>query len=360
MEFVREPDPRRPGLHQGARSSPTTLLSAVVAAIVVAGLVAYLVARRASCGRAAPEPEARSREVVAFIADSLDLCFSRIKKQFEAANPDIELIFEPSGSVLAGRKVSSGRRCDLLAVADDRVITDLMPGHASWHLDFCRNEIVIAGTQMSRYINEIDGSNWYEVLLRDDVSFGRADPRDDPCGYWTLLCWKLADRHYPATAGGGTIYERLIKKMPAEGTYVRSDSHQLMSLVETTGGIDYGFVYRSQAVDHGLRVVELPAEVNLSDPGQEALYRSVSIDVPGKDGKARRVTGKSIVYAITVLDRCRDLDAATKFVRYVLDAPGNKVLVDSGFPPISPARLTELPSAKAPDFGDLVAKGTEQ
>jgi len=347
-------------LDQGARSSPTTLLSAAVAAIVVAGLVVYLVGKRSSLGRAEPEPEARNREVVAFIADSLDRCFDRIKKEFEAANPSIEVIFEPSGSVLAGRKVSSGRRCDVLAVADNRVLGDLMPEYTSWRLDFATNEIVIAGTQMSRYINEIDGTNWYEVLLRDDVRFGRADPRDDPCGYWTLLCWKLADKHYPAEAGGGTVYERLMKKVPTEGTYVRSDSHQLMSLVETTGGIDYGFVYRSQAADHGLRVVDLPAEINLSDPDQESLYRSVSIDVPGKGVKPRTITGKSIVYAITILDRCRDRDAAMKFVRYVLDTAGNEVLVDSGFPPISPARLTKLQSAKAPNFGDLVTEATEQ
>jgi molybdate/tungstate transport system substrate-binding protein len=342
------------------QSRPALWLSAVVAVAILGGLVAYRFGGQSGRG-AGPVPRTpKRREVVAFVADSLALAFGRLEKQFEAVNPELVLIFEPSGSVLAGRKVSSGRRCDLLAVADHRVIDDLMPEYASWRVDFATNEVVIAGTQMSRFVNEIDGSNWHEVLLRDGVTFGRADPRDDPCGYWTLLCWKLADRHYASGSEPPGIYDRLLAKAQPGTGYVREDAHKLLSLVETTGGIDYAFVYRSQAVDHGLRVVELPPEVNLGDPAKESLYRSVSVEVARPDGTTKTIAGKAIVYGLTILKQCRDRDAAERVVRYLLGSEGREILKKSGLPPISPGRLVPSGAAEAPDFGDLVQEAAEK
>ena len=260
----------------------------------------------------------------------------------------------PSGSVLAGRKVALGRRCDILAVADHRVIDDLPPEYATWRIDFATNEIVIGGTQMSKHINEISADNWYEILLRDDVLFGRADPDLDPCGYWTLLCWKLAEKHYGSPGAAEGLYDKLLAKLPPGGRYVREDSHKLMSLVEGTGGIDYAFVYRSQARDHGLRIVELPPQINLGNARFEEFYKSVSVEVTGSDGKPTAISGKTIVYALTILEGANDWEGARGFVGCVLNSTGQYLLRESGFPPISSPRPIPRPGLRPPDLGRLI------
>ena len=329
-----------------ARNQLQRYLSAAVAFAVVLLLVYSL-------ANSGPETPPRNRQLIAFIADSLDVPFKRMEDLFERDHPDIDLILEPSGSVLAGRKVTLGRRCDILAVADHRVIDDLPPEYATWRIDFATNEIVIGGTQMSKHINEISAENWHEVLLRDDVLFGRADPDLDPCGYWTLLCWKLAEKHYGPSGTAEGLYEKLLAKLPPGGRYVREDSHKLMSLVEGTGGIDYAFVYKSQAVDHGLRVVELPPEISLGNARFEELYQSVSVEVPGSDGKTRAIAGKTILYALTVLEGANDPKGARELVGFVLNG-GQAMLRESGFPPISPPRLVPRPGVRPPDLGPLV------
>ena len=294
-------------------------------------------------------------ELRAFIADSLDVAFSRIEREFEKVHPEIDLICEPSGSVLATHKATHGRHCDILAVADSRLIDGMIPEHTKFRLDILTNEIVLAGTQMSRYINEINQENWPEILMRNDVHFARADASLDPCGYWTLLTWKLADKHYPVVEGQADIFTRLWSRQPEGGRYVREDSNRILSLVEATGGIDYAFVYRSQASDHGLRIVDLPPEINLGDPQCEEIYKSVSIEVK-RDGGAEIINGKVILYAMTIMNGCKALEAATKFVRFVLGKGGQTLLTEAGFPPIHPARLHRHSGTEIPDFGSLVTE----
>ncbi|MBI2195048.1 MAG: substrate-binding domain-containing protein [Planctomycetes bacterium] len=299
-----------------------------------------------------PGPE--RREVVIFLADSLDLAFRKMKEELEAMEPSVRIVLEPSASVIAARKVSSGRRADVLAVADHRVIDDLMPGHAAWRIDFASNELVLAGTQMSRFINEIDTSNWQEVLLRDEVRFGRADPNLDPCGYWTLLAWKLADR-LRDDGGAGTAgpSSELLAKAPQNGPTMREDTQKLLALLEGTGGIDYAFVYRSQAVDHRLRIVDLPREIHLGDPALEEIYAGATVEIQGPGQKTRTVRGAAIVFAATVLRDARETEAAERLIRFLLGPDGRRILEESGFKPIVPPRLASLPAASIPDFGPL-------
>ena len=117
-------------------------------------------------------------------------------------------------------------------------------------------------TEMSTGSSELTADNWFDVLSRPDVEVQAANPHHDPCGYWTHLCWRLADRYYPASAGGGTIYERMMGKCgPANER--RADAQQLLHLVESVGGVDYAFVYRSQALQHNLPFQRLPPQINL-------------------------------------------------------------------------------------------------
>jgi len=109
------------------------------------------------------------------------------------------VILEASGSIDAARKITDlNRTADLLIVADYKIIVNyLFPRNLSdWYIIFARNEIVIAYTNKSAYSDEVNQDNWFYILNRSDVSFCYSDPNRDPCGYRTLLVWKLADKYY--------------------------------------------------------------------------------------------------------------------------------------------------------------------
>ena len=73
---------------------------------------------------------------------------------------------------------------------------------------FAGNEIVLAYTEKSKYADEIDEENWYEVLRRPGVKFGFTNPNDDPCGYRNQVVLQLAEIYY----GDHEIYDNLVSK----------------------------------------------------------------------------------------------------------------------------------------------------
>ncbi len=71
----------------------------------------------------------------------------------------------------------------------------LRPEFATFNIRFASNEMVIAYTDRSAHRSDLSATSWPEVLLRDDVTYGRADPNRDPCGYRTEMLFQLAERH---------------------------------------------------------------------------------------------------------------------------------------------------------------------
>ncbi|GAI28734.1 unnamed protein product, partial [marine sediment metagenome] len=96
-----------------------------------------------------------------------------------------------------------------------------------------------AYTNKSRFGNEINRDNWYEILQRDGVRYGRSDPNQDPCGYRTLMVWQLAEDYYNAPE----LYDKLYG---AAGELIRPKEVDLIALLES-GDLDYAFEYSSVA-----------------------------------------------------------------------------------------------------------------
>jgi molybdate/tungstate transport system substrate-binding protein len=287
----------------------------------------------ASCGGREEAGGRSGRTLTVFHAGSLSVPLRKISDMFMEDNPGVTIQLEAAGSRSCARKISDlGRRCDVMASADYSVIDNLLiPGHASWNIKFASNEMAIVYSERSRRHDEIDPDNWFEILLDPDIAFGRSDPDADPCGYRAVLAMRLAGKHY----GVEDLAGRLLDK---DTRYIRPKETDLLALLET-GTIDYIFLYRSVAQQHGLPYLVLPDEINLKSPDHASLYGTVSVEVSGKrPGEKIVKKGAPMVYGITIPANSPDPDLAIRFVDFILDpGQGMKVMEEAGQPSMVPS-----------------------
>lgn len=280
-----------------------------------------------------PLVQANAEPLVIFHAGSLTLPLQKLMDAFQSAHPDVTFAAEGSGSRIAARKVSElGRLADIVMSADYTVIDELLiPEFAEWNIEFARNTMVIAYTDRSAYADEIGPDNWYEILTRPGVIYGHSDPDVDPCGYRTLMVWQLAEKYYQIPG----LYQKLEDGCPPGN--VRPKSVELIALLQS-GNMDYAFEYRSVAVQHGLKYVELPDEINLSRAEYASFYAQAQVILSGKEpGTTITKTGKPIIYGVSIPKNAPHLDLAVEFIEFILGPQGQEILSDLGQPPIVPA-----------------------
>ena len=270
-------------------------------------------------------------EIIIFHAGSLSVPFKALATEYEKLNPGTKVLLEPAGSLVCARKITELKKpCDIIASADYFVINELlMPDYTKWSIRFATNEIVIAFQEKSKYAAEINALNWIDILLKNDVTFSRSDPDSDPCGYRTLLTFKLAEKYYNRIG----IAEKLASK---NMDFIRPKEVDLVALIEANA-VDYMFQYKSVAIQHNLRYIELPREINLGDPALNDLYKTVSQDVTGgTPGSRMTVTGEYINYSLSVLDSAPHSKDAINFVSYLLSDKGMDIFRKNGQQPIIP------------------------
>jgi molybdate/tungstate transport system substrate-binding protein len=273
----------------------------------------------------------QSKEIIVFHAGSLSVPFKQLKDEYEKKYPAVKILLEPAGSLVCARKITELKKpCDIIASADYFVINELLiPEYASWSIIFATNEIVIAYNDKSRHSSEINADNWIDILSREDVIYARAEPDSDPCGYRTVLSFKLAEKFYNHPG----LSEKMIAK---NKDFIRPKEVDLIGLIESNA-IDYMFQYKSVAIQHRLKYIELPDEINLSDPAMSEIYGKVSLDVTGsKPGSKMTVTGEYINYSLTVPLVAVNKDEALKFVSFILSHEGIAILRKNGQEPIVP------------------------
>ena len=284
----------------------------------------------------------KQKEIMVFHAGSLSVPFKQLKDEFEKMNPDVKILLEPAGSLVCARKITELKKpCDIIASADYFVITELLiPEYTKWSIRFATNEIVIAFHDKSRYSTEINRDNWIDILQRDDVIYSRSDPDSDPGGYRTVFTLMLAEKYYNK--------EGLTEKMVSKNKdFIRPKEVDLIALIESNA-IDYMFQYKSVAIQHGLNYIELPDEINLSDPSKAEIYKTVFIDVTGsKPGTKIRINGEYINYSMSVLENAPQKDAAIDFMCYILGEEGMEIFRKNGqntIIPFSTEQPDKLPS----------------
>ena len=280
------------------------------------------------------KPGEMKGNLIIFHAGSLSMPFKQVAEDFEKANPNVKIMLEAAGSVDCARKIIDlNRPCDIMASSDYKVIQDLLiPGYTDWLIPFASNEIVVAFTEKSRQANIINTSNWADILIGNDVAFARPDPNSDPCGYRTVLMLQLAEKYYNKPG----LAENFLKK---DLKYIRPKEVDLIALLEVHEA-DYIFNYRSVAIQHQLKFIELPDEINLGNPAFADYYAQASVEITGKKpGEKIKVAGEPIIYGITRLKNAPNPEIAEAFLEFLLDnQKGMKVMAESGQTTLIPGK----------------------
>lgn len=202
---------------------------------------------------------------------------------------DVPVNVEAHGSATVARMIDEGKRDpDIVSVADVALFEE--PLSPPWYSVFTSNAVVVAynpDTEGGKRLAEAGAENWYHALAGDDVRIGRTDPDQDPLGYRTLFTLELASRYYDDASN---LREKLLKK---EQIYPET---ALISQFES-GSIDAAIAYRNMAVERDYEYVDLPDEIDLSDPKHETdWYSTVSYSLP--DGQTIR--GGLVSYGSTI------------------------------------------------------------
>lgn len=305
-------------------------MKAIVKSISLFVIISLVVV---SCGRRSEKPSVSSNDLVIFHAGSLSLPMKAAVDSFTKLHPDVKFFLEAAGSVECARKITElGKPCDILASADYKVIDKLLiPQYASWNIPFAGNEMSIVYNDKSRYSKEINSENWFEILSKKDVAFGRSDPNSDPCGYRTVMTMKLAEKYYL----NKNITKILLSK---DLKNIRPKEVDLLALLESNV-VDYIFLYKSVAIQHGLNYLVLPQEINLSSVGMEDVYKTVNVQVKGNTPESSlTMVGEPMVYGLTIPRNAPNPNLAIEFVKYFLDQNGGQLIIKNmGQTPIVPS-----------------------
>ena len=258
-------------------------------------------------------------------ADCLTHSFSKICSDFEKLHPECDVILETQGSILISR-MALLRSCDVLAVSDYRLVKQILEKESDWVIKFATTEMALVWTTQSTGSDEISSNNWHEILLRDDVKLGLASPKQDPCGYFTLMCWKLQEKYLKTqnrTKSYNNLADKLSAKVPPEQRAF--DSGKLLARLQAFN-TDYALAYKCQAEDMHMPYLPLPPQINLGSEQFSKLYKSITVNIPDYKGSLRSVTGAPIELGITIPQSCRNNSFVEEFIKFVLSKEGTNSL----------------------------------
>jgi len=106
--------------------------------------------------------------------------------------------------------------------------------------------------------------SWYEALKTPGLKLGRTDPNLDPKGYRTIFLFHLAEGYYHRNDLTSLLGDPRIRRRFSRSRIIDQDG---------VGQLDAGFFYRHEVVAHKMPFIELPNQINQSDPALASLYR---------------------------------------------------------------------------------------
>jgi len=262
--------------------------------------------------------QAQAASLEVFHADSLAGPMQEIKKAFEAKYPGVTINLTSGVSRQLAERIMKGDPCDVFAPSSPAVIDeDLMRkpiagsprDAASWYVVFSANEMVVI-TEKGNPL----GIRQAADLAKPGVKVVRVTGAKDLATNRTLEFLKRAT----ALEGRPELAQKISDGAVVDPAKPTSVPDTIRAVRE--GKANAGVVYYSAAVAAGkdLNIIRFPASVNLSD---------------------------SIRNAASVPGTARNVKEAMDFVKLLLSAEGQRILMETGQPPVVPAiRRGDVPA----------------
>lgn len=312
----------------GATRFRGSAVTVIVVALAIAGCGSSSSSSNPSSGGGSAE-----KTLIVFGAGTLATPFAQEIAAFKAIHPGITVHSEFSASGDRVKAITQlGEPDDVLGVADYSLIPAEMFGasgakrFATWYVGFVSNQITFAYTSHSKGASQLTPTNWYRILAEPGVHIGRSNPAADPSGYQILQMLKLAQRYYHDPS----ISASVLKNSP-DSSVAETETSLIAAL--QSGQIDYLAIYRSDALENHFKYINLPPQISLSDPALAKTYATVTTQ--GATGSA--VTGKPIIYGLTVPTNAPDPTLGEQFVKFVIGPKGQAIMAANGFRVLSPA-----------------------
>jgi molybdate/tungstate transport system substrate-binding protein len=290
-------------------------------------------------------------------AGSLDTSVSNLAADFTATTGfALEHVRGPSGE-LADRIRAGAIEPDVFLSADPELNNTLMGeangNRVAWYVLIARQRMVLVYSPASRFGASLagigpDAAGLDQVLTAPGFRLVRDDPTNDPAGYRALFVLQLAEGYFQhpglarAVLGEPTNPEQVL--VIRDGRYLDDPLPRLRG-----GALDAYLTYRTGAVASGLPMLDLPDELNLSDPARAADYARASYTNP--QGQTVRAT--PLVWSATIPSPVPNPDGAAAFVRYLLSDAGRRVLIGRGYD-TAPVLVGGEPSAVPHALQDLI------
>jgi molybdate/tungstate transport system substrate-binding protein len=296
--------------------------------------------------------------LVVFAAGSLIIPFGDLEQAFESKYPSIDIQAQYHGSIQVMRHATELHEpIDVVATADASLIPMLMydindpltgQPYASWYIRFASNYLAIAYNSNSKYADEINADNWYEILARPDVRLGISDPRFDAAGYRTLMAFALAQDYYNRPTIFNDMFKGLftfpmgifreddlstvtvpeiVETRTGSHIVIRGASIQTIALLQS-GDLDYAFDYESVIRQHSLKLLHLPDAINLGAQGYDNVYNTVQVNLDFQRFATVKpqFRGERISYGITIPSNAPHPTEAELFIEYLLSPEGRSIM----------------------------------
>ncbi len=238
-----------------------------------------------ACALLGVSAAAQAGEIYVSGAASLTNAFDKVKTAFEAKYPDIKVLTNYAASNPLLKQMQEGAPVDVFASADQATMDKAQAAKLvdpATRKNFALNDLVLIipsdGNKLVKDIHTLDTNMVKRIAI--------GNPDSVPAGRYT--------RDALTTAG---LWEKLQSK------YINSASVRQALDYVSRGEVDAGFVYRTDALKAGDKVV-------------------IMQNVPGHD---------PVSYPIAVAKTGKNAAEGAKFVDFVLSEEGMKILAEFGF-----------------------------
>ena len=309
-----------------------------------------------------------NQKLIIYRAGSLNSAFKPLLATF-TCQTGIQVKDVTMGSVDAARQITAGGQvADLYASADYSDIDLFMKpaGYADFNIVFAQDRMVLAYSASSVAESQLPpitepnsapfnppnsipkaSANWYEILTAPGVRIGGGVPFLDPGAYRAFLIFQLAQDYYKVP----NLYNNLMEHLVIPG----KDNSSGPALGKR---FDFQLIYEHSAqaiakTNPDFRYVDLPDEINLSDPARNSYYKHAVIVLPGlgtpRSAQSIPVPGTRVAWGITLLKDAPNHENAVKFLQLLLSPAGTAALKENGPTPISPAQVSPEDLHKLPE-----------